>query len=137
MILIYTIVLVIVVLQKQMICLIQESRISCEISYGIIHHKLQLMQKFVLHDFETGHRSSLQFFACLEFGSKWLWNIFWIDESQFYLGSSMNTHNCRISESENTCLISQFSISATKNNNVVWVYCILHSWPTFLRRIKC
>ncbi|GFX76820.1 uncharacterized protein TNCV_1952611 [Trichonephila clavipes] len=64
-------------------------------------YKLQLVQELLPHDFETRHLFSLQFLARLEIDPEWLWNILWTDEAHFHLDGSVNTHNCRILESDN------------------------------------
>ncbi|GFU71866.1 uncharacterized protein TNCV_1628071 [Trichonephila clavipes] len=53
------------------------------------------------HDFETRHLFSLQFLARLEVDPEWPWNILWTDEAHFHLDGSVNTHNCRIWETDN------------------------------------
>ncbi|GFT13985.1 transposable element tc3 transposase [Trichonephila clavipes] len=64
-------------------------------------YKLQLVQELLPHDFETRHLFSLQFLARLEVDPEWPWNILRTDEAHFHLDGSVNTHNCRIWESDN------------------------------------
>ncbi|GFW55007.1 glutamate receptor [Trichonephila clavipes] len=64
-------------------------------------YKLQFVQELLSHDFETRHLFSLQFLARLEVDPEWPWNILWTDEAHFHLDSSVNTHNCRIFETDN------------------------------------
>ncbi|GFW58337.1 transposable element tc3 transposase [Trichonephila clavipes] len=64
-------------------------------------YKLQFVQEFLPHDFETRHLFSLQFLARLEVDPEWPWNILWTDEAHFHLDGSVNTHNCRIWETDN------------------------------------
>ncbi|GFU68677.1 uncharacterized protein TNCV_308921 [Trichonephila clavipes] len=64
-------------------------------------YKLLLLQELLPHDFETRHLFSLQFLARLEVDPEWPWNILWTDEAHFHLDGSVNTHNCRIWESDN------------------------------------
>ncbi|GFU63886.1 uncharacterized protein TNCV_2313921 [Trichonephila clavipes] len=64
-------------------------------------YKLQLVQELLPHDFETRYLFSLQFLARLEIDPEWLWNILWTDEAHFHLDGSVNTHTCRIWESDN------------------------------------
>ncbi|GFW72759.1 uncharacterized protein TNCV_1266031 [Trichonephila clavipes] len=71
------------------------------------------------HDFETRHLFSLQFLARLEVDPEWLWNILWTDEAHFHLDSSVNTHNCRIWESDNPHSTLQVPLHSPK----VTVWC--------------
>ncbi|GFU64910.1 uncharacterized protein TNCV_785611 [Trichonephila clavipes] len=64
-------------------------------------YKLQFVQELLPHDFETRHLFSLQFLAGLEVDPEWPWNILWTDEAHFHLDGSVNTHNCRIWETDN------------------------------------
>ncbi|GFW73585.1 uncharacterized protein TNCV_1540401 [Trichonephila clavipes] len=64
-------------------------------------YKLQLVQELLPRDFETRYLFSLQFLARLEVDPEWHWNILWTDEAHFHLDGSVNTHNCRIWESDN------------------------------------
>ncbi|GFT50973.1 uncharacterized protein TNCV_1174031 [Trichonephila clavipes] len=64
-------------------------------------YKLQFVQELLSHDFETRHLFSLQFLARLEVDPEWPWNIPWTDEAHFHLDGSVNTHNCRIWETDN------------------------------------
>ncbi|GFU86465.1 uncharacterized protein TNCV_1418171 [Trichonephila clavipes] len=64
-------------------------------------YKLQFVQELLPHDFETRHLFSLQFLARLEVDPEWPWNILWTDEAHFHLDGSVNTHNCRIWETDN------------------------------------
>ncbi|GFW56981.1 uncharacterized protein TNCV_3472651 [Trichonephila clavipes] len=64
-------------------------------------YKLQLVQELLPHDFETRHLFLLQFLARLEVDPEWPWNILWSDGAHFHLDGPVNTHNCRIWESDN------------------------------------
>ncbi|GFW21088.1 uncharacterized protein TNCV_2703281 [Trichonephila clavipes] len=64
-------------------------------------YKLQFVQELLPHDFKTQHLFSLQFLARLEVYPVWPWNILWTDEAHFHLDGSVNTHNCRIWETDN------------------------------------
>ncbi|GFU19326.1 uncharacterized protein TNCV_3032481 [Trichonephila clavipes] len=64
-------------------------------------YKLQFVQELLPHDFETRHLFSLQFLARLEVDPEWPWNILWTDKAHFHLDGSVNTHNCRIWETDN------------------------------------
>ncbi|GFW30315.1 uncharacterized protein TNCV_3850861 [Trichonephila clavipes] len=77
-------------------------------------YKLQLVQELLPHDFETGHLFSLQFLARLEVDPKWPWNILWTDEAHFHLDGSVNTHNCRIWESDNPHSTLQVPLHSSK-----------------------
>ncbi|GFS90172.1 transposable element tc3 transposase [Trichonephila clavipes] len=75
-----------------------------KIMRNILHYypfKPQLVQELLLNDFETRHLFSLQFLARLEVDPEWPWNILWTDVAHFHLDGSVNTHNCRIWESDN------------------------------------
>ncbi|GFT54416.1 transposable element tc3 transposase [Trichonephila clavipes] len=76
-----------------------------EIMRNILHYypyKLQLVQELFPHVFETRHLFSLQFLTRLELDPEWPWNILWTDEAHFRLDGSVNTHNCRIWETDNS-----------------------------------
>ncbi|GFU35820.1 transposable element tc3 transposase [Trichonephila clavipes] len=64
-------------------------------------YKLQFVQELLPHDFETRHLFSLQCLARLEVDPEWPWNILWTNEAHFHLDGSVNTHNCRIWETDN------------------------------------
>ncbi|GFU99503.1 uncharacterized protein TNCV_4763641 [Trichonephila clavipes] len=82
-------------------------------------YKLQLVQELLPHDFETRHLFSLQFLARLEVDPEWPWDILWTDESHFHLEGSVNTHNCRIWESDNPHSTLQVPLHSPK----VTVWC--------------
>ncbi|GFS85514.1 uncharacterized protein TNCV_2793861 [Trichonephila clavipes] len=82
-------------------------------------YKLQLVQELLPHNFETRHLFSLQFLARLEVDPEWPWNILWIDEAHFHLDGSVNTHNCRIWESDNPHSTLQVPLHSPK----VTVWC--------------
>ncbi|GFW18776.1 uncharacterized protein TNCV_1370301 [Trichonephila clavipes] len=99
-------------------------------------YKLQLVQEKLPHDFETRHLFSLQFLAYLEVDPEWPWNILWTDEAHFHLDGSVNTHNCRIRESDNPHSTLQVPLHSPK----VTVWCgfsASYSWPVFFRGIRC
>ncbi|GFY34451.1 uncharacterized protein TNCV_2821371 [Trichonephila clavipes] len=64
-------------------------------------YKPQFVQELLQHDFETRHLLSLQFLARLEVDPEWPWNILRTDKAHFHLDGSVNTHNCRIWETDN------------------------------------
>ncbi|GFX63234.1 transposable element tc3 transposase [Trichonephila clavipes] len=64
-------------------------------------YKLQFVQELLPSDFETRYLFSLQFLARLQVDPEWPWNILWTDEAHFHLDGSVNTHNCRIWETDN------------------------------------
>ncbi|GFV45124.1 transposable element tc3 transposase [Trichonephila clavipes] len=75
-----------------------------KIMRNILHYypnNLQFVQELLPHDFETRHLFSLQFLARLEVDPEWPWNILWTDKAHFHLDGSVNTHNCRIWETDN------------------------------------
>ncbi|GFS61082.1 transposable element tc3 transposase [Trichonephila clavipes] len=82
-------------------------------------YKLQLVQELLPHDFETRHLFSLQFLARLEVDPERPWNILWTDEAHFHLDGSVNTHNCRIWESDNPHSTLQVPLHSPK----VTVWC--------------
>ncbi|GFY09453.1 transposable element tc3 transposase [Trichonephila clavipes] len=82
-------------------------------------YKLQLVQELLAHNFETRHLFSLQFLARLEVDPEWPWNIIWTDEAHFHLDGSVNTHNCRIWESDNPHSTLQVPLHSPK----VTVWC--------------
>ncbi|GFY25148.1 transposable element tc3 transposase [Trichonephila clavipes] len=46
-------------------------------------------------------RNTSSFLARLQVDPEWPWNILWTDEAHFHLDRSVNTHNCRIWETDN------------------------------------
>ncbi|GFX07811.1 alkaline phosphatase, germ cell type [Trichonephila clavipes] len=81
-------------------------------------YKLQFVQELLPHDFETRHLFSLQFLARLEVDPEWPWNILWTDEAHFDLDGSVNTHNCRIWETDNPHSTIQIPLHSPKGT--VW-----------------
>ncbi|GFT89401.1 uncharacterized protein TNCV_4386871 [Trichonephila clavipes] len=77
-------------------------------------YRLQLAQELLPHDFETRHLFSLQFLARLEVDPEWPWNILWSDEAHFHLDGSVNTHNCRIWETDNLYSTLQVPLHSPK-----------------------
>ncbi|GFT70104.1 uncharacterized protein TNCV_2785261 [Trichonephila clavipes] len=77
-------------------------------------YKLQLVQELLPHDFETRHLFSLQFLARLEVDPEWHWHILWTDEAHFHLDGSVNTHSCRIWESDNPHCTLQVTLHSPK-----------------------
>ncbi|GFU40750.1 uncharacterized protein TNCV_3231071 [Trichonephila clavipes] len=82
-------------------------------------YKLQLVQELLPHDFETRHLFSLLFLVRLEVDPERPWNILWTDEAHFHLDGSVNTHNCRIWESDNPHSTLQVPLHSPK----VTVWC--------------
>ncbi|GFU86746.1 transposable element tc3 transposase [Trichonephila clavipes] len=82
-------------------------------------YKLQLVQELLLHDFETRHLFSLQALVRFKVDPEWPWNILWTDEARFHLAGSVNTHNCRIWESDNPHSTLQVPLPSPK----VTVWC--------------
>ncbi|GFT30759.1 uncharacterized protein TNCV_759461 [Trichonephila clavipes] len=72
-----------------------------KIMRNILRYYPYKLQELLPHDFETQHLFSLQFLARLEVDPEWPWNILWTDEAHFHLDGSVNTHNCRIWQSDN------------------------------------
>ncbi|GFX36820.1 uncharacterized protein TNCV_3999821 [Trichonephila clavipes] len=97
--------------------------------------KLQLVQELLPHDFETRHLYSLQFPARLEVDPEWPWNILWTDKAHFHLEGSVNTHNCRIWETDNPHSTLQVPQHSPKVS--VSVFRFFYSWPVFFRGIRC
>ncbi|GFW41070.1 transposable element tc3 transposase [Trichonephila clavipes] len=85
-------------------------------------YKLQLVQELLPHDFihMTRHLFSLLFLARLEVDPEWPWNIRWTDEAHFYLDGSVNTHNCRIWESDNPHSTLQVPLHSPKVTMRCW-----------------
>ncbi|GFT27336.1 uncharacterized protein TNCV_3425641 [Trichonephila clavipes] len=98
-------------------------------------YKLQFVQELLPHDFETRHLFSLQFLAHLEVDPEWPWNILWTDEAHFHLDGLVNTHNCRIWETDNPHATLRVTLHSPKVT--VWVFRVFYSWPVFFRGIRC
>ncbi|PRD30021.1 UNVERIFIED_CONTAM: hypothetical protein NCL1_27663 [Trichonephila clavipes] len=73
------------------------------------------MQELLPHDFETRHLFSLQFLARLEVDLERPWT----DEAHFHLDGLVNTHNCRICETDNPHSTLQVQLHSPK----VMVWC--------------
>ncbi|GFX34555.1 uncharacterized protein TNCV_3657931 [Trichonephila clavipes] len=82
-------------------------------------YKLQLVQELLPHDFETRHLFSLQLFVRFEVVPEVPWNNLWTDEAHFHLGGLVNTHNCRIWETDNPHSTLQVPLHSPK----VTVWC--------------
>ncbi|GFV65615.1 transposable element tc3 transposase [Trichonephila clavipes] len=77
-------------------------------------YKLQFVQELLPYDFETRYLISLQFLARLKVDPEKYWNILWTDEAHFHLDGSVNTHNCRIWETDNPHSILRVPLHSTK-----------------------
>ncbi|GFY13504.1 uncharacterized protein TNCV_4958741 [Trichonephila clavipes] len=64
-------------------------------------------------------RLGMQFLARLEVDPEWPWNILWSDEAHFHFDGSVNTHNCRIWETDNPHSTLRVPLHSPK----VTVYC--------------
>ncbi|GFX76624.1 uncharacterized protein TNCV_3163421 [Trichonephila clavipes] len=73
------------------------------------------MQELLPHDFETRHLFSLQSLARLEVDLERPWT----DEAHFHLDGLVNTHNCRICETDNPHSTLQVQLHSPK----VMVWC--------------
>ncbi|GFU61856.1 uncharacterized protein TNCV_375141 [Trichonephila clavipes] len=96
-------------------------------------YKLQFVQELLPHDFETRHLFSLQFLAHLEVDPEWPWNILWTDEAHFHLDGLVNTHNCRIWETDNPHATLRVTLHSPKSNGVGFPR--LYSWPVFFEEL--
>ncbi|GFW81413.1 uncharacterized protein TNCV_377611 [Trichonephila clavipes] len=72
-------------------------------------YKLQFVQELLPHEF----------LARLEGDPEWPWNILWTDEAHFHLDGSVNTHNCRIWETDSPHSILRVPLHSPK----VTVWC--------------
>ncbi|GFV27615.1 transposable element tc3 transposase [Trichonephila clavipes] len=77
-------------------------------------YKLKFVQELLPRDFETRHLFSQQFLARLQVDLEWPWNILWTDEAHFHLDGSVNTHNCRIWETDNPHSILRVPLHSPK-----------------------
>ncbi|GBO04996.1 hypothetical protein AVEN_158666-1 [Araneus ventricosus] len=58
---------------------------------------------------------AVQFIALMEIEDSWLYNnILWSDEAHFYLHGTVNTHNCRMWDSQNPHAFQQIPLESSK-----------------------
>ncbi|GFW18794.1 uncharacterized protein TNCV_5132471 [Trichonephila clavipes] len=63
---------------------------------------------------------------------KWMHGVLWSDEAHFHLSGTVNTHNCRIWDTENPRTFQESPKSSfTESYSLVWIPSHIHSW-TFI-----
>ncbi|GFU58804.1 uncharacterized protein TNCV_904631 [Trichonephila clavipes] len=56
------------------------------------------------------------------------------DEAHFHLSGTVNTHNCRIWDTENHAPSRRIPTSLTESYSLVWIHSHIHSWTFLFRR---
>ncbi|GFS83592.1 uncharacterized protein TNCV_1658011 [Trichonephila clavipes] len=63
-------------------------------------YKIRHNQQLMANDREKRLTFALTFLARVEVDAAWPWKILWSDEAHFHLSGTVNTHNCRISDTD-------------------------------------
>ncbi|GFT61234.1 uncharacterized protein TNCV_926851 [Trichonephila clavipes] len=77
---------------------------------------------------------ALTFLARVKVDASWTWKILWSDEAHFHLSGTVNTHNCRIWDTESPHLPRDFPLHSPKVTITVWIHSHIHSWTFLFRR---
>ncbi|GFW50757.1 uncharacterized protein TNCV_3443991 [Trichonephila clavipes] len=95
---------------------VEEDKSSNVLASTSVHHVEEALICLELfpHDSETRHLFSLQFLSRLEVDPECPWNIICTDEAHFHLDGSVNTHNCRIWETDNPLSTLRVPLHSTK-----------------------
>ncbi|GFX42303.1 uncharacterized protein TNCV_110231 [Trichonephila clavipes] len=82
-------------------------------------YKIRHNQQLMANDREKRLTFALTFLARVEVNASWPWKILWSDEAHFHLSGTVNTHNCRIWDTENPCTFQEIPLHSPK----VTVWC--------------
>ncbi|GFU50783.1 uncharacterized protein TNCV_2494891 [Trichonephila clavipes] len=75
--------------------------------------------QLMANDREKRLTFALTFLARVEVDASWPWKILWSDEAHFHLSGTVNTHNCRIWDTENPRTFQEIPLHSPK----VTVWC--------------
>ncbi|GFV56093.1 uncharacterized protein TNCV_935471 [Trichonephila clavipes] len=98
-------------------------------------YKIRHNQQLMANDREKRLTFALTFLARVEVDASWPWKILWSDEAHFHLSETVNTHNCRIWDTENPRTFQEIPLHSPK----VTVWCrftatFIHFWTFLFRR---
>ncbi|GFX07036.1 uncharacterized protein TNCV_1556391 [Trichonephila clavipes] len=82
-------------------------------------YKIRHNQQLMANDREKRLTFALTFLARIEVDASWPWKILWSDEVHFHLSGTVNTHNCRIWDTENPRIFQEIPLHSPK----VTVWC--------------
>ncbi|GFX54935.1 uncharacterized protein TNCV_3318521 [Trichonephila clavipes] len=82
-------------------------------------YKIRHNQQLMANDREKRLTFALAFLARVEVDASWPWKILWSDEAHFLLSGTVNTHNCRIWDTENPRTFQEIPLHSPK----VTVWC--------------
>ena len=82
-------------------------------------YKIHCNQQLLRIDREKRLTFALTFLARVEVDASWPWQILWSDEAHFHLCGTVNTHNCRIWDTENPRTLQEIPLHSPK----VTVWC--------------
>ncbi|GFW58546.1 uncharacterized protein TNCV_718461 [Trichonephila clavipes] len=77
-------------------------------------YKIRHNQQLMANDREKRLTFALTFLARVEVDASWPWKILWSDEAHFHLSGTVNTHNCRIWETENPPTFQEIPLHSPK-----------------------
>ncbi|GFX34552.1 uncharacterized protein TNCV_3657901 [Trichonephila clavipes] len=63
---------------------------------------------------------ALTFLARVEVDASWPWKILWSDEVHFHLSGTVNTHNCRIWDTENSRTFQEIPLHSPRAFPTAW-----------------
>jgi hypothetical protein len=82
-------------------------------------YKISHNQQLLAIDREKRLTFALTFLARVEVDASWPWQVLWSDEAHFHLSGIVNTHNCRIWDTENPRTFQEIPLHSPK----VTVWC--------------
>ncbi|GFW84315.1 uncharacterized protein TNCV_1131841 [Trichonephila clavipes] len=82
-------------------------------------YKIRHNQQLMVNDREKRLTFALTFLARVKVDASWPWKILWSDEAHFHLSGTVNTHNCRIWDTESPRAFQEIPLHSQK----VTVWC--------------
>ncbi|GFX88480.1 uncharacterized protein TNCV_2279481 [Trichonephila clavipes] len=82
-------------------------------------YKIRHNQQLMANDREKRLTFALTFLARVKVDASWPWKILWSDEAHFHLSGTVNTHNCRIWDTESPRAFQEIPLHSPK----VTVWC--------------
>ncbi|GFV57924.1 uncharacterized protein TNCV_2801901 [Trichonephila clavipes] len=96
-------------------------------------YKIRHNQQLMANDREKRLTFALTFLARVEVDASWPWKILWSNEAHFHVSGTVNTHNCRIWDTENPRTFQEIPLHSPKVS-LVWIHSHIHSWTFLFRR---
>ncbi|GFW84945.1 uncharacterized protein TNCV_682331 [Trichonephila clavipes] len=94
--------------------------IGCSSARAVSRHLgVSYSTQLMANDREKRLTFALTFLARVEVDASWPWKILWSDEEHFHLSGTVNTHNCRICDTENPRTFQEIPLHSPK----VTVWC--------------